>query len=242
MKIIKGYRTNESRDMERKLRTLAKIAHDDAKLVWQKMILLAKAITRLRVTPLSSFEAIQWFREAQRLLLEVQAWILYTDVIAPRRDDPTYYSKGKVLPVRGVITGRAALAHEMFRIRVPVWLVRPTSSFTKHTIICKSVPLLDWPELFSVKQTMVHGKFSMETPRWIDGAAVDTIGEGMALRMRRYGLSGRPHLCRSQPVWHFEEYDHVETVSQAARVESDGTSITRALFTSLNSCVSVRSV
>ena len=159
---------------------------------------------------------------SQRLLLEVHAWILYVDVVQPRLEDPTFHAKNKVLPLRGVITGRHAVAEEMFRVGVPVWLVRPIHSFTSHTVICKTVTPLDWIDFFSFKSKMVHGKFSMETPRWIDGVAVDTIGEGLARQLWRYGLSARPHLCRSQPVWKFDDFDeeNEEDVRKRQRSET----------------------
>lgn len=203
--VQQGRRTISARQTETALWTMAKLAHHRSAFVWKKMVSLWKAITRLRETPLSSFEALQWFREAQRVLLEVQAWVLYTDVVAPRLEDPGFDARHQVLPLRGVITGQLSVVEEMYRVGVPVWWIRPLHSLTDRTVIQKVVLPINWTSYFSCRTMMVHGKFKASAPRWMDGAAVDSIGEGLSTRVRKYGLLSRPQLCRSQPVWEFDE-------------------------------------
>ena len=63
---------------------------------------LAQAVTKLKEIPMVRNDVLAWFREVQRLLLEVRAWIIYETVLVPRLQTPQHRANlAQVLPIRG---------------------------------------------------------------------------------------------------------------------------------------------
>ncbi|KAI0060622.1 hypothetical protein BV25DRAFT_1807272, partial [Artomyces pyxidatus] len=91
--------------------------------VWRLIVSLGNAITKVRNVGMPLGETIQWFREAQRILLELRGWYTYMTIVRPRIEhmDDNY---GDVLALRGVITGKLSTVETMYRAGVPVWYVR----------------------------------------------------------------------------------------------------------------------
>lgn len=97
---------------------------------------LERAVCRLKDTPMTKYDTLLWWREAQRLLLELRGWHQYEAVIVPAIQDPRVEAKG-VLPVRGAITTRPNLVADLHRLGVPVWEIRAEHTLTDRTVIYK---------------------------------------------------------------------------------------------------------
>lgn len=110
------------------------------KFIIHRMGSLWHAIAKLQEVPMAAIDVLAWYREAQRLMLEVRAWVIYETVIVPRLHNPEEDHRGLVLPVRGVITSRLRVVEDLYRIGVPVWCVRPLHTLTDHTIIYRVRP------------------------------------------------------------------------------------------------------
>ena len=92
---------------------------------------------RLSYFPMKYYDLILWFREFQRLLLDVRGWIIWIADVRPRLVDPDFDQPFPILPVRGVFTSDAEVAQKLFRVGIPVWLVREMETFTTATWINK---------------------------------------------------------------------------------------------------------
>ncbi|KAI0037683.1 hypothetical protein FA95DRAFT_1613983 [Auriscalpium vulgare] len=162
----------------------------------------------LAETPMTPNEVLQWFRESQRLLLELQAWVIFMEVIKPRIEDPNFVTP-LVLPVRGVITEKILLANTMFRVGVPVWLVREAHTIGEKTAVKSAVRVTLHTIHMSDKRFMIHGDNYRKAPAWIDAPTLDAAMQGIRDQLRRFSLSSRP-LVRVKVA--FAEEDRQEAV------------------------------
>ncbi|OBZ77878.1 hypothetical protein A0H81_01585 [Grifola frondosa] len=162
---------------------------------------LQSALVHLVEIPMSTFDVAQWFREVQRLLLEVRGWLIYTDILAPRLVTPNFHDEEHVLPLRGVFTGRLTVAETLFRCGVPVWWVRPAYTLTTATVIMRIHAVIPPSVHFNLKQQMKHGKHSQQAPTWLQASTFDGLSESIGRQLSRISLSGRPMLHKVAPVW-----------------------------------------
>lgn len=127
---------------------------------------LQQSYQRLFNGDLTPAETMLYFREFQRLLLAIRGWLIFTTVIWPRllREGETFH--GHPLPLRGVFTEDNAFAHKMLRVGVPVWLVRPASSFS-GSYIQKCTTFVPARRTFSNLNMMRFGRFNVNTPAWV---------------------------------------------------------------------------
>ncbi|KAI0037984.1 hypothetical protein FA95DRAFT_1578471, partial [Auriscalpium vulgare] len=164
---------------------------------------LERAIHPLQsVQPL--VEAILWFREVQRILLELRAWYNYMVVIKPRIDA---YMAGKgpsrpypVLPLRGVFTSRQVTAQTLLHVGVPVWCLRRLYTFSKRTQIGFCLDPVKWIGAFSntIKRTL--GATKVVAPTWSQSAMLDMTALGFTERLRHYSSFSRPIVRKPAPI------------------------------------------
>ncbi|OBZ76261.1 hypothetical protein A0H81_03029 [Grifola frondosa] len=157
---------------------------DDLKMVFD----------HLKEVPMSSFDTLLWFREFQRVLLDLRAFIIYREVIVPRLNDVNFKQPQPVLPLRGVITSHLHLVSEMYRVGVPVWYVRDRVSITERTLIVRVETLLLAGVCFSSAITMKHGQHLANAPLWVDAPMAQVIRGSLQERLRRFSLTSRPIL------------------------------------------------
>ena len=81
------------------------------------------------------FELLMWFREFQRLLLDVRGWIIWFSDVRPRLLDPDFRQPFPILPIRGVFTSNVTVVSELFRVGVPVWYIRDRNSLTTSVFL-----------------------------------------------------------------------------------------------------------
>ncbi|OBZ77574.1 hypothetical protein A0H81_01937 [Grifola frondosa] len=179
---------------------------------------LQAALVRLVEIPMSTFDVAQWFREVQRLLLETRAWLIYTDILAPRLATPTFHGEGHVLPLRGVFTGRLTVAETLFRCGVPVWWVRLAYTLTTATAIMHIHAVIPPLVHFNLKQQMKHGKYSQQAPTWLQASTFDGLSESIGKQLSRISLSGRPMLHKVAAVWEASA-GHSESVENTASAD-----------------------
>ena len=131
---------------------VAKEHNGRSAFIGDRLLALAQAVTKLKEIPMVRNDVLAWFREVQRLLQEVRAWMIYEKVLVPRLQTPQHRaSLAQVLPVRGVITSRITVVEELERIGVPVWWMRSINTLTDETVIwevsrvhCALQPLLTY--------------------------------------------------------------------------------------------------
>lgn len=162
----------------------------------QLLLSASRANNILAEVPLSPFQVLQWYREAQRLLLELRAWIWYMTTVKTRIENPLFKASG-VLPIRGVITENLAVVSTMHRVGVPVWFVRPANGLTSSTAVARAVSQTPCSVHFSQQSVMTHGDEFRRAPAWVDGPTLDACMEGIGNQVRKYSLSGRPLLRRT---------------------------------------------
>ncbi|KAI0039136.1 hypothetical protein FA95DRAFT_1612817 [Auriscalpium vulgare] len=151
-----------------------------------------------RTLPLG--QAIQWFRECQRLLLDLRAWHDYMAIFKPRIETAPQAKPAPVTPVRGVITGSLNVLQTMYRVGIPVWWVRPINTLDRTTWIQAVVEPTPWKDVFAKRKTKKLGNFTVEAPAWKDGVAVDNAHAGFAQQLRRYQLSSKPVVAPPRPI------------------------------------------
>ncbi|ETW83432.1 hypothetical protein HETIRDRAFT_109123 [Heterobasidion irregulare TC 32-1] len=93
------------------------------------------AYQRLPSVPMTSFDALLWFREFQRVLLDMRAWVIYKQEIQSRLFDPDFDSPTPVLPLRSVITKHFSVVNRLIRCGIPVWWIRERETLTTDTLI-----------------------------------------------------------------------------------------------------------
>ena len=160
---------------------------------------------------LSTFHTLLWFREYQRLLLDLRAVIIYVDVIKPRLDDPSCDFSQLPLPLRGVITNKEVFVAELYRVGVPVWFVRRTETMTTRTFIgrvCRPVPA---GVSFSSRRAMRHGKHSQTAPAWSQAPNDDPTNGNIIHRLQKFSLTN--HAIVSEVTAY--NHDRVRELEQA---------------------------
>ena len=186
-----------------------------------------RTLAHFREVPMSTFDTLMLYREAQRLILEVQAWIVYIDVIRPRLDDPNFRAGKEVLPLRGVFTGRLAVVESLYRVGVPVWWVRPMYTLTEFTQIMAVHEVILPSIYFSSDKVIMHGKHELKAPAWVEAMAIDTTMERFGDLVQRYALSNEPTIQRAIAVLVEDRDDNVHVDTDLA---ADGGSDSRLPF------------
>ncbi|KAI0039941.1 hypothetical protein FA95DRAFT_1612178 [Auriscalpium vulgare] len=181
-----------------------------------RQLALARAICTLEfVLPLQ--EALQWFREAQRLLLEIRAWYNFMAVIKPRIEA---YRAGKgpkkpypPLPLRGVFTARRATAETLYWVGVPVWWARHLYTFNSRTRIGFPVDPVPWQLAFSTSKQLMLGHTNVIAPDWTGSFVLDSTALGYSERLRRLSMFRGPPVRKPAPILpeSIEEEEHPES-------------------------------
>ncbi|GJF00802.1 hypothetical protein PsYK624_171030 [Phanerochaete sordida] len=158
-----------------------------------KAMQLNRAYTVLRYHSMEWFDAVLWFREWQRLLLDLRAWILWLDVVRPRQLDPTFMKPFPVLPIRGVITSDPALVYDMFRVGVPVWYIHNISFLTTQTRILAVQNFVDPSIYFSAISTIEEDGVTVPAPRLASGPRLRNMSyQDLRVYVRKFSLSHSP--------------------------------------------------
>ena len=157
---------------------------------------LEAALVRMKYTysklhrgDLTTFHTLLWFREYQRLLLDVRAVIIYMDVIKPRLDNRSEDFSGDPLPIRGIITNNESMVRDLYRVGVPVWYVRGTESLTTDTYIHRACVCVPGGVSFSSKRGMRHGKHEQAAPVWSQAPNDDPMGGNVLFRLQKFSVT-----------------------------------------------------
>lgn len=122
--------------------------------------------SKLFAGDLTTFETMLLFREFQRTLLGLRAYINYYVVIYPRLRDPdTDYSR-RTLPIRGLFTDDPLTARSLYFAGVPTYYIRPIHTLNSETIILNPATCLSARMSFSCNREMRFGKHTMTAPSW----------------------------------------------------------------------------
>ncbi|GJE90281.1 hypothetical protein PsYK624_064100 [Phanerochaete sordida] len=172
---------------------LRKIAIDTFLFQRSRIVQLDRAFTMLLEYPMEWLDVLLWFREFQRLLLDLRAWIYYMAVVKPRLDNPSFHHPFPVLPIRGIITSDPSLVHEMFRVGIPVWHIRELDTFTTKSLINRVGTFVDPAVCFSSSRTIESGGKQIHAPLWTSGPGLKhlTLDELRALS-HKFWLSNSP--------------------------------------------------
>ena len=159
-----------------------------------KLAKLQQTFNVLQQHTASYFEILMYYREFQRLLLDVRGWIYWMSEIRPRVLDPDFCRPFPVLPVRGVITSDPLLVQTFFRVGIPVWYVRKLHTFTSHTWINQVRTELA-PIGYSHKRIISGTSCSTIAPSWKDGPDMAWLApDELHERARRFSILNRPML------------------------------------------------
>ncbi|THH21305.1 hypothetical protein EUX98_g8418 [Antrodiella citrinella] len=168
---IVGFIEKSVKVVVERLRKLGQVERQGAQ---ERHNLCQKLQTRLRQSfmklfagDMTPFETLLVFREFQRMLLALRAWVVYSDVFWPRLLDAESDFRHSPLPVRGLFTDDYWIVKEMYRIGVPVWYIRPIRSFLKWTVIVRSTPFISFRYSFSATTVMRMGQFQLNAPAWL---------------------------------------------------------------------------
>ena len=154
---------------------------------------LQRAFTTLFHYPMSWFDVLLWFREYQRLLLDLRAWAYYMAVVRPRLCDPSFHQPFPVLQVRGVVTTDLSVVADMFRIGVPVWHIREVRSFTTNTFVNHVDNFVDSSICLSNARTFVSRGKQVSAPSWTTGPGMKYLSSVELQRLsRKFALSNSP--------------------------------------------------
>lgn len=163
---------------------------------------------------LSTFETMLIFREYQRVLLALRGWVIYQSVIRPRlRDVATDYSQHP-LPLRGVFSSDPIFVATMYRIGVPVWYLRLTSSFTSETVVGKCVGHFSARVSFSSRSVMRFGQHRMDAPVWARPVNDDPTVSTLLERIERVSVSNHAVIAETR------DYDP-DRASQVSMLDDD---------------------
>ena len=142
----------------------------------QHLDCLYRVYFNLTQVPMSIFDTVLWFQEFQRILLDLQAWTIYTLIVQPHWDAFWHICLGiqlALLPVRGVISANATLIEQMFCIGVPVWYVRQQYTLTSNTLIINVKMIIKSGICSSSTRRMRHGAHCSDALFWIDAMHED---------------------------------------------------------------------
>jgi hypothetical protein len=99
--------------------------------------------------PMEWFDALMWFREYQRLLLDLRAGVIWYTIVNPRLRNPKFFQPFPILPVRGVFTVDLTALHDLFRVGIPVWLVRDRGTLTDSMFVNRVKAVVPCSRFFS---------------------------------------------------------------------------------------------
>ena len=151
------------------------------------------AYQRLSSVPMTSFDALLWFREFQRVLLDMRAWVIYKQEIQSRLFDPDFDSPTPVLPLRGVITKHFSVVNRLFRCGIPVWWIRERETLTTDTLIVRVKEVTRSSFAFTSDLTMVHGEYRSAAPLWEQAPQHDIFSQkNIHAQLRGFSLTSRP--------------------------------------------------
>lgn len=174
---------------------------------------------------LSSFHTLMWFREYQRLLLELRAIIIYMDVVKPRLDNPSVDYSQHTLPLRGVITSKVFLVQELYRVGVPVWYVRPKESLTMDTRILRVCNKVLVGVSFSSRHGMKHGKHERAAPLWSCAPNDDPTTGNILSRLQKFRVTNHALVGPVKPYDANEAIDLEEAGGSEGEVQIAGPDI-----------------
>lgn len=137
---------------------------------------------------LSTFHTVMWFREFQRLLLDLRAVIIYMAVIKPRLDDPTVDFSSHPLPLCGIITSKEYVLRELYRAGVPVWYIWSQESLTTDTRIRHACTVVPIGVAFSSRHGMRHGHHERTAPTLSDAPNYDPWSGSVLNRIQQISL------------------------------------------------------
>ncbi|OBZ70778.1 hypothetical protein A0H81_09007 [Grifola frondosa] len=152
---------------------------------------LHRVYDRLKNIPMSSFDTAMWFREFQRILLDLRGMVIYRKVVWPRLLDEDFHKPSPVLPLRGVITFNPDVLHQMYRVGVPVWYIHKSYTLTDRTCIVRVWEFISGGIAFSSLTTMNHDGHVAEAPLLVD-AMIDEAGhDDLATRLAKVSILSR---------------------------------------------------
>lgn len=155
---------------------------------------LYRAYGSLSQIPMPFSDTVLWFREFQRILLELRAWIIYMLVVKPRMEDPTFDCPQPVLPLRGVITSSLSMLRELFRIGIPVWYIRRRTTLTTRTLIISVKTVIRTGISFSSSQIFEYANHRTKAPLWVEASHGEPLRGTIQDRLRKFSLTSRPIL------------------------------------------------
>ena len=196
---------------------------------------LRRACSRLQETPMSYFDVVMWYRDTQRLILGLRAWLIYMKIIKPRLDNPEFADYDNVLPLRGVLTKNESIVHTMHRCGVPVWWVRPLHTLTDRTTIIRvHEPVLSKVH-FSSETEMSHRGRHWVAPDFLGAKILDESLQGFGDMLRRYSLTGKPTVRRAVAVLEVDrqamEDNMIEEDTEAGTMTTGISETTRGAWT-----------
>ena len=161
----------------------------------------------------SYFEILMYYREFQRLLLDVRGWIYWMSEVRPRVLDPDFHRPFPVLPIRGVFTSDPLLVQLFFRVGVPVWYIRKLHTFTNRTWINRVRTEIN-PINFSDKRSLSGANSTTMAPAWKDGLDKAWLApDELHLKARRFSILNTPML---------QDVREYELESAASKVTTTG--------------------
>ncbi|KAI0314373.1 hypothetical protein OF83DRAFT_1085702 [Amylostereum chailletii] len=179
--------------------------HPGRRYAAQQVVRLSWAIDNLVDSVLTLVDALQWFREAQHLIMDLRAWADYHAVLKPAWEQSL--SHGSSLPcyplhTRGAITSQIAIVERLYALGVPVWWVRPRHTLTKSTKFSSDVRERVWKvaDVFSTSRTAVIANITVSAPSWMDSINLDTTIASINDQLRKFTHTNRPSVTASRPV------------------------------------------
>ncbi|THH20520.1 hypothetical protein EUX98_g8568 [Antrodiella citrinella] len=153
------------------------------------------------------------FREFQRVLLAMRAWINYYAVIWPRMISREDHSDN-VLPLRGVFSNDVEVVGNLHRAGVPVWYIRMLDTFNSSTLVHRSTVPVSARMSFSSLPVMRLGRQPMLTPSWTRKAFESPTVSTLLERIQRVSVSMQSFVTGAQ------EYNPALASAAAARASS----------------------
>lgn len=153
------------------------------------------------------------FREYQRVLLAMRAWINYYAVIWPRINSGADHS-ANVLPLRGVFSNNVELVGDLHRAGVPVWYIRMLDTFNTSTLVHRSAVPVSARMSFSSLPVMRLGRQPMLTPSWTRKAFESPTVSTLLERIQRVSVSTQAFVTGAR------EYNPALASVAAARASS----------------------
>lgn len=161
----------------------------------RKVDQLQRAYNLLSQLPMPWKSLVLWFREIQRLLLDVRAWVFWMVEARLRLADPDFNRPFPVLPIRGAFTSDPATVCDFFRAGIPVWYIRGIATFSISTFINRVKTFVKASQYFDHRRNKI-------TALWIEGPNMPLLSaRDLQVQARKFSLFNRPIL---RP---FREYD-----------------------------------